>query len=175
MKKPSFFLLIVIMIMTILFAAACGGSGETPAPTNPPAPTTSSEGADAQEPSGSETGAETEPDETGEETVADGPALDDRGVPLDVPVSGAAYDLRVEANSTRIVYKVDGTIQEAVDFYVAEFPSYGWDQISGADSAVGAMGTLSRKNEAGDTLSILLSFNPNGNFVIVTIDIIRAP
>ena len=192
MKRPTFFHLIVIITLTILFTAACGGNRATQAPENPPAPTTSNEGAGGQEPADSETGSEeTAPEETGntesggeetgsestngeESSTGDGPTIDERGVPSDVPVLDAAYELRSEANNSRVIYKIDGTIQEVVDYYIAELPAFGWNKVLGADSAFGAMGTLSRQNDPGDNLSILLSFNPNGNFVVVTIDIIRA-
>ena len=182
MKRSTFFLLIVITVLTILFTAACGGNRATQAPENQPAPTTSNEGASGQEPANSETGSEeTAPEETGstesggEETATgDGPTIDERGVPSDVPILDAGYEIRAEANNSRVIYKVDGSIQEVVDYYIAELPAFGWNKVLGADSAFGAMGTLSRQNDLSDNLSILLTFNPNGNFVTVTIDIIRA-
>ncbi|GAB4581945.1 MAG: hypothetical protein Fur0022_46970 [Anaerolineales bacterium] len=179
MKKPSVFLLI-ILIFTMLLITACGG-GDAPAaePTSPPvveepaAEEPVVEEPAAEEPASEETGSGEEP--AAEEPMTEGPALDENGVPTDVPVPEAAYDLRVEANNTRISFKVDGTIQDVVAFFQEQLPTLGWTEVLGADSAIGSMGTLGRQNEQLDKLSINMSFNPNGNFVNITMDVIRAP
>jgi hypothetical protein len=179
MKKQFILFLIVITVLAMVSMTACGGSSAPPSDqAEPTAETSSGSEATVEEPSGNEgTGGEAPigQETSGEAPDSEGPTLDENGVPTDVPIMAAMYDLRVEANNSRITYKVDGTIQEVVDFYTAEFESFGWNKILGADSAFGAMGTLSRQNDQLDKLSILLSFNPNGNYVNVTIDIIRAP
>lgn len=190
MKKPSFLLLIVVTILAMALMTACGGGN--PATAESSAPTTSEETVveepAAEEPAAEEPAAE-EPaaEETpvgegtgGEEPVAEEPApegvaLGENGVPVDVPLPEAAYDLRVEANNTRITFKVDGVLQDIVTYFQEQLPTLGWTETLGADSAVGSMGTIGRKNATEDKLSINMSFNPNGNFVTVTMDVIRAP
>jgi len=171
MKKQSVLFLIVITILAMLFIAACGGSSPATNQPQPTAPPTSNSETVNEEPTAEELATT---DTGGEETGSDGPTLDENGVPSDVPLMPAMYDLHVEVNNTHITYKVDGTIQEVVDFYTAELPAMGWNKILGADSAFGSMGTLSRQNDQTDKLSILLSFNPNGNYVNVNMDVIRA-
>jgi hypothetical protein len=179
MKKQTLLFLIGVTIFAMLFTTACGSSATAVAePTTAPAvEEPAAEEPAAEEPVAEEPAAE-EP--VAEEPAAEEPAseeigLDENGVPLDVPVPEAAYELRVEANSTRITYKVDGTIQDVATFFQEAFPALGWNKTLGADSAIGAMGTLGRQNDALDKLSVNMSFNPNGNFVLVTMDVIRAP
>jgi len=171
MKKQSVLFLIVLTLLAMLLMTACG----TPPATSQAEPT-------APPSSGSETGTEEpaaeEPATTetvGEETSSGGPTLDENGVPTDVPLMAEMYDLRVEAESTRIIYKVVGTVEDVVTFYQTELPLLGWDKVLGADSAIGAMGAMGRQNAQSDKLSVSLSFNPNGNFVTVIIDIHRGP
>ncbi len=172
MKKQSVLSLILILIL-MFFVAACGGSNAPVAE-----PTAVPEEVVAEEPTAEESAVEEPatpvPSGGGEEPVEEVPALDENGVPTDVPLMDGLYDLRVEANNTRIIYKIDGTIEDVVTYYQAELPTLGWGQTLGADSAVGAMGMIGRQNEKLDKLSMNLIFNPNGNFVIVTIDVIRA-
>lgn len=183
MKKP-FLYLVTVVVFGALVIAACGSKATpAPAPTDVPAASSVQAEAPTEAPAAQETGDETTGDtgsETGGEPTAeaapaDAVQLDENGVPSDVPVPDAAYDLRVEANHTRISFKVDGTIQDVVAFFQENVPALGWNKTLGADSAIGAMGTLGRQNDALDKLSINMSFNPNGNFVSVTVDVIRAP
>lgn len=173
MKKQSVLLLIVITIFAMLFLAACGTSSTpTAEPTAPPVEPASEEPT-AEEPAANET------ETTGEPTAEpdpgnEGPTLGENGVPTDIPLIDGFYDLKTEANHARIIYKVLGTNQDVVAFYVTALPEAGWDQMLGADSTIGALGTMGRKNAKTDKLTINLSFNPNGNFVSVVIDIFRA-
>jgi len=178
MKKPSYLLLIGMITIIMLLMAACGGGKPaTVAPTSPPAVESNEEPAEEQpaeeEPAAEEQPAEEEPAE--EEPMEEGITLDANGVPSDVPYPDTAYDLRVEANHTRISFKIDGSLQDVVAFFQAELPGRGWGTTLGMDSAVGSMGTIGRQNDVLDKLSINMSFNPNGNFVNITVDIIRAP
>jgi hypothetical protein len=179
MKKLSLFILIVVTILTMLLMAACGGSSAPPAEASSPS---SVEEPVAEEPVAEEPAAE-EPvaeEPAAEEPVAEEPVTEDvaigeNGIPMDVPFPETAYDLRVEANNTRITFKVEGTIQDVAAYFQEALPGLGWNKTLGADSAIGAMGTLGRQNDALDKLSINMSFNPNGSFVLVTMDVIRAP
>lgn len=185
MKKPSFLLLSVVMILAMVFVTACGGGNapteEASAPTTseetvaeePAAEAPAAEEPTAEAPAVEETSAGEEP--AAEEPAPEGVALGENGVPVDVPLPEAAYDLRVEANNTRITFKVDGALQDVVTYFQEQLPTLGWTETLGADSAVGSMGTIGRKNATEDKLSINMSFNPNGNFVTVTMDVIRAP
>lgn len=172
MKKQSFLSLILILILMLFMAACGGGNAPVAEPTSPPAEVVGEE--PTAEDSAVEEPATPVPSGSGDEPVENTPALDENGVPTDVPLMDGLYDLRVEANNTRVIYKVEGTIQDVVAYYQAELPTLGWNETLGADSAVGAMGTIGRQNEKLDKLSMNLIFNPNGNFVIVTIDVIRA-
>lgn len=173
--KKSFLYLVIVVSISALVIAACGSKATpTAAPTSAPQAEPVQEEPTAvvvEEITGETTGEEAPTEETPAETVA----LDENGVPTDVPLPEAAYELRVEANHTRISFRVDGTIQDIVSYFQDALPGLGWNKTLGADSAIGAMGTLSRQNDALDKLSINMSFNPNGNFVSVTMDIIRAP
>lgn len=190
MKKPSFLLLIVVTILTMIFMTACGGSNspaeETSASTTSEETVAEQPAAEepaAEQPAAEEPTSEAAPAENGttgeqpaaEEPTPEGVALNENGVPVDVPMPEGAYDLRVEANNTRITFKVDGALQDVVTYFQEQLPTLGWTETLGADSAVGSMGTIGRKNGTEDKLSINMSFNPNGNFVTVTMDVIRAP
>lgn len=180
MKIPRRTLFVFLSVIALLLTAC---RGETTQP-----PQTSDSGSDSvTTPAATEAPAETnteEPDTgdsngtdagNGDTTDTGEVPVDELGVPVDVPIVPGAYEIRSERENTRITYKVEGTIDDVVTFYQMELPTYNWTKMRGQDSAVGAMGSISRENENGDTIAILLSFNPNGNFVSVAIDILRSP
>ena len=59
------------------------------------------------------------------------------------------------------------------DFYALEMDALGWQKTNSPDTVVGAMGTLIRTNEAGDTWSLNMSYNSNGDYCTVYITILR--
>ncbi len=111
----------------------------------------------------------------GEPTAVGAPAADPSGaaVPEDVPIMDGGYNLDVIREGSQVNYTVDGDIETVMAFYQAELPLFGWEDTRAPDSAIGSIGNMSRKNAAGDSLTISLSYNGNGNFVTIQIAIIR--
>ena len=108
-------------------------------------------------------------------TVGEAPVADAAGeaVPEDVPIKPGAYNLDVIRSGTQVNYTIDGDIEDVMGWYQAELESYGWLPTRAPDSALGSIGTMSRSNEAGDSLSINMSYNQNGGFVLMQIALSR--
>ena len=107
--------------------------------------------------------------------VGEAPVADSQGesVPEDVPIMPGAYDLDVVRSGTQVNYTIDGDIQSVMDFYAEELEALGWMPTRAPDSAIGAIGTMSRENEEGDVISLNMSYNQNGDFVLVQIAVSR--
>lgn len=115
--------------------------------------------------------------------VSDGPApgsgeaiLEDAAgdvVPEDVPVMPGAYNLDVVRESTQINFTIDADLQTVIDWYAVELEANGWLATRSPDSAIGAMGSMTRENAAGDKISLNLSFNQVSNATTVAIAISR--
>ena len=58
-------------------------------------------------------------------------------------------------------------------YYATELEALGWTPTRAPDSAIGVIGAMSRQNEAGDVISLTLSYNANGDFVTVLIAVSR--
>lgn len=168
MQRRMKFHILLIILGAVLLSSCGGGSTQIPA-TNPIQDTQSS----SEDLSGSDEDATPLADENTdvEEQPADSPKSNE--VPEDVPVMSGAYNLQVIRDASQVNYQVDGDIETAMAFYEENLPLSGWTNVIGADSAVGAIGSMSRENEAGDILSINMSYNQNGNFVILQIAISR--
>ena len=95
-------------------------------------------------------------------------------VPEDVPVMPGAYNLDVIRQGTQVNFQVAGNVESAMDFYQTTLPNFGWMATRAPDSSVGAIGTMTRENEATDKLSINFSYNQNGDFTTVQIAVSRA-
>ena len=108
-------------------------------------------------------------------TVSEGPRTDAQGqaVPDDLPVIPGAYNLDVFSNGTQVNFRVDGSIENVMDYYVGALEENGWMPTRAPDNAIGVTGTMSRQNEAGDSISLNMSYNGNGDFVTVLIAISR--
>jgi hypothetical protein len=108
-------------------------------------------------------------------SVSEGPRTDGEGeeVPPDVPVMPGAYALDVFSSGTQINFKVDGSVEDVMAYYSAELEALGWMPTRAPDSAIGVIGAMSRENEAGDKVSLTLSYNGNGDFVTVLIAVSR--
>ena len=107
--------------------------------------------------------------------VSEGPRVDGEGevVPDDVPVIPGAYALDVFSSGTQVNFKVDGSIEAVMEYYSTELAAIGWTATRAPDSAIGVIGAMSRENEAGDKISLTLSYNSNGDFVTVLIAVSR--
>jgi hypothetical protein len=150
-KKAAIVVLSITMIA--LISVACGGSqATTPAQSQAPA-TTQETGSTVVQP----TAVPTKPKPT---------------APDDVPIMPDAYAIEIP-NQETISYKVDTTIQDVVDFYEANLPGNGWDQVNNPDSVVGAMAQMSRSKANGDRITFSIQYNPVGEFTIVQIYITR--
>ncbi len=97
------------------------------------------------------------------------------GIASDLPIIENAYKLQVSRGGNSVIYQVDVSLQEAVSFYQESLPQYGWEMAGPPDSAVGSIATMSRKNQAGDNMTINMQENKLGGFVVITIQINRAP
>ena len=163
-KQPIFYLIVGFLIM-LLVATACQ-------PRQRPVPP------DELEPSGV---TESAPQESQEPEQAGGePAPETEGpssgsnVPEDIPIPDGVYDMQAARNGGYIQFKIDGDIEDVVNFYTEEFPAHGWEQGRSPDTVVGSMGSLLRQKENGDRLSISMQKNQLGGFVVVTITLSRA-
>ena len=95
-------------------------------------------------------------------------------VPDDIPIMPGAYRLQVARSGSQITYQVDGDIPPVVEFYQQQLETLGWQMTRSPDSVVGAIAAMARTNEAGDSLTINMQYNPNGDFVVIAIAILRA-
>jgi len=153
------------LLFGLVFAAACS-------PKAKPLPT-----ADEGAGEGVETTApvqETQPAGVGEETGNEAP-LATPGVPEDIPIMEGAYKLQVARAGAYVIYQVDGSIEDVVTFYQQELPNFGWHEVRSPDTAMGAMATILRENDAKDRLNISMQKNELGGFVAVTISVQRVP
>jgi hypothetical protein len=107
--------------------------------------------------------------------VSEGPRSDTQGeaVPEDIPVIPGAYKMDVISNGTQVNFTVDGDIEYVMDYYSTELEALGWMPTRAPDSAIGSIGTMSRENAEGDVVSLNMSYNANGDFVLVQIAISR--
>lgn len=168
MQRKMVFPILLVFLGAVLLLACGGGATQVPA-TSP--------GQDTQ--SSSEGSTASQEDDTiledqgtdAEDQPADTAPSDE--IPEDVPVMDAAYNLQVIRAASQVNYQVDGDIDAVMAFYEESLPQKGWTKVLGADSAVGAIGSMARENEAGDKLSINMSYNQNGNFVLLQIAISR--
>ena len=99
--------------------------------------------------------------------------LNESGTAADVPIPEDAYKFQSMRGGSSATYQVDMDIDELVSWYQEELPKFGWELAGPPDSAVGAMGTMLRENEAGDRLTINMQANVNAGFVSVIIQVIR--
>lgn len=154
-------------IVILLFAAGCSPSagpvdegGESPAVITEQAPLEGGEGG----------GVQTE--EGVIETDVGAAPVGPPGVPEDVPIMEGYSNLQV-ANASNISYKVDGEIEDVVNFYQQELPNYGWESAGNPDTQAGRIAAMLRVNQDGDRMSINMQHNELGGFVVVTITIAR--
>jgi hypothetical protein len=155
MKNRKIYLLMGFILVLMIVLSACAKE-ETPTPR-----------ADAFA---------TQPN-TEEVTTAGGetaePPPQDEDVPEDLPVPELAYNVKVARDGQFISYEIDGSIENIAGYLQEALLDYGWDIEVSPDSIVGAMATMMRNNEAGDLLSISMSYNNNGDFVTVQNNVIR--
>lgn len=93
--------------------------------------------------------------------------------PEDVPIIEGAYDLQSARGGRVVLYQVDEDIETVAGFYQAELPNYGWSIEGPPDNVVGSIATMSRENQAGDTLAINMQYNELGGFVRLQVTISR--
>jgi hypothetical protein len=144
MAKKIYLLISLAMVSAVLLSA-CG---------TPAAPSGSSGGSDVNDPGLS--------------------AREEAAFPQDLPLPEGAYKVDVSAGGTQVSYEHTGTIQDMVDYLQSELPGFGWDVQTSPDSAVGSIATMLRKNAAGDTLSVNMQYNSNGDFTTLTMAVLRA-
>ncbi len=160
MKKKLFVVLGVLVILTLALAA-CGNGGDTGgSSSNGGSTTTNSSDTNAAQP------ANVAP------AVSESDATEDEW-PTDVPRPEDAYDIDVARGGTQITFKSPGDIENIVGYFQDELDAFGWGSEVTPDSAVGSMATMLRKNDAGETMSINIQYNELGDFVTLTMAIIR--
>ena len=155
MKKSRVFLVFLVMALALLAAGCKIKPKSSPTPTSPTI-------IRATEPG--------DGDGDGVEATDDGGGI---VIPADVPLPEGLYNLEVNINGTVIQFQIDGGIEALHEFYAAIFPDYGWGPYGAGDNVIGAIGTMSRQNEAGDILTINMQYNPPGDITIVYITINR--
>ena len=162
MKKPVLILVIAGLLLAFL-VSACGG-GKTAPTANPPV----SSGGGSTEPTGSSS---VEPANT--QPTAE-PASPAQRIPEDLPIMEGATNLDVVSDGSNVKYQIEGDVNTVMTFYQENLPQFGWEPTRSPDSAIGAIGTMSRQNTAGDKLSVNMQYNKNGGFVIVQIAMVRS-
>ena len=99
------------------------------------------------------------------------------GQPVDVPIMDGNRDLRVSRTGENIGYTVDTvTVVDVYRFYRQGLDDAGW--IAGPNEAEPEgrnFATLARGNDLGDRITVTMQGNNIGNFVVVTIVLVRAP
>jgi hypothetical protein len=93
--------------------------------------------------------------------------------PEDVPLPEGAYDIDVARGASQLNFKLPGNIEDTVAYLQEELPAYGWETEVAPDSAVGAMATMLRANAEGHRMSINIQYNQLGDFVTITMAIVR--
>ena len=143
--KRKLILLITVWVTLLFTVSACFGGGDQGDPNSTPT------------------------------SVSEGPRVDTQGeaVPDDVPMIPGAYNLDVFSGGTQINFRVDGSVEAVMEYYAIELEAEGWMPTRAPDSAIGVIGSMSRQNEAGDLVSLNLSYNSNGDFVTVAIAVSR--
>jgi hypothetical protein len=94
-------------------------------------------------------------------------------IPDDVPLPEGIYNLEVNRDQTVITFRIDGGIEPLVAFFAEELALLGWTPMRSPDNVIGAIGTMSRQNDAGDKIAINLQYNQIGDFTTVYITITR--
>jgi hypothetical protein len=163
MRKNRFLYMIIALVLLATLASACRPNAQ-PAKTVQPEVITSETVAEDSEPQ------PTQLDDEGNE-------LGLYGQPIDVPIMDANRDLQISRTGENISYKVDAvSLQDVMTYYQENLTAADW--IPGPnENPVGSRNlvTLARTNEAKDRVTVTMQNNPIGEFVVVSIVIIRAP
>jgi len=154
-----------LLLIFLIFVAACS-------PKAKPVPT-AGQGAGKTEAAGEQV-LETQPAGVSGDT-GNAAAQKTPQVPEDVPVMDGAYKLQIARAGAYVMFQVDGTIDDVVNFYIAELPNYGWHTVSSPDTVTGSTASILRENEAGDKLNLYMQRNDLGGFVTITIAVQRTP
>lgn len=167
MKKGYLLIFLIVIVGLMLFSSAC-------APTRIPVEEVDripTPGSSDQEPAapGNEPGSG-EDQQPAEPTKPAEPVSE---FPEDIPIMEGAYDVQSVRKGQIVTFQIDSEIQAVVKYYQDELPNYGWDIQGPPDSAIGSIATMSRENEAGDTLAINMQYNQLGGFVKVQLTLAR--
>ena len=169
MKRSMLWLTALTLVLVLALAACSSGGSEASADssgTGGAADTSDNAPPD----SGDSTSDQAEPAPTSDAAPADAAG---EVVPDDVPIMPGAYNLDVIREGTQVNYTVDGEIDAVMVFYEEELATLGWTETRAPDSAVGAIGSMTRENEAGDKISLNMSFNPISGATPIAIAISR--
>ena len=152
--NKKLYLLFGILVILSLTLVACGRSSTSGGNTG---------SSGSAQPGVANNGADNKPDA---DTVGD-------EWPEDVPLPPDAYDIDVARNSSQLTFKLPGNIETTMAYLQEELPAYGWETEVTPDSAVGAMATMLRENAEGHRMSINVQYNQLGDFVTITMAIVR--
>lgn len=172
MKRTMIWLTALFLVLALFLSACSGGSSDA-------APDGSGAGgpSDTSSDTGSSDTGSTSSDDQGDDAppASEAPAADAAGevVPADVPVMPGAYNLDVIHEGSQVNYTVDGDIEAVMSFYQEELAALGWSETRAPDSAVGAIGSMTRKNDAGDLISLNMSYNQVNGATTIAIAISR--
>jgi hypothetical protein len=144
MRKKSFILILVVLMLSMFLAVACS--------------------------SGTDNGDDAESETQVEESEP--LSAEELGISENIPLPPSYYDFQATQDGTNISFSVDGDVENIVNFYQAELPNYGWEETRSPDNVLGAMATVIRENEAGERITFQIQYNPVGDFVVVRIVIV---
>ena len=167
MKRNFFGILVVFLVLSAAMVGCFGGGNS--------AEDTGSEQSDSGQTSDSDSSSAPEGSDIVLEPSTGDQVEDPAGevVPDDVPIIPGAYNLDVIRSGTQVNFTVDGDVESVMNWYQGELDTKGWLPTRAPDSAMGAIGAMSRENANGDILALNLSYNQNGGFVIIQIAISR--
>ena len=163
---------LVLAIMFTLFSAACS-SGP---PTVTVAPPGQDDGSGAAEPTQAPASSDEASDPTEETEIEQEPIpVDERGIPLDIPIMEGAYDIQVSLSRSGvdINFRVDMSVEDTVAYFQENLPTMGWMETTSKDTAFGALGSMARINEAEDNMALSMNYNPGGEFTQVVVSVSR--
>lgn len=166
-KRLNLLKLLCVILIVATVVVAC-----TPAAQTPP-PSQFSGGGQTTEGVSQEPGAADELGQGGDTGTESGGASAGEGFADDIPLPVGYYDENISQESGQINYKVAGTAEDVVAFYQEKLPEFGWDLAGPKDTAVGNTALMLRKNANGDSLSINMQYNQNGQFTVVTLVVSR--
>jgi hypothetical protein len=163
---------LIASLLLALFATAC--SSGPPTVTQAPPGQDDGGGSEATAEPVEDVGTE-ETDSATDATEVPSVPVDDRGIPIDIPIMADAYDIQISItrSGVDIKFRVDLGVEDTVAYFQESLPGAGWVETTSQDTAFGALGSMARVNEAEDSMSLSMNFNAGGEFTQVIVSVSR--